>query len=51
MQSPEEAEYPEMPRSAISYDGPVDCVGSIDVLAKQIATLVGHARLGRVAGL
>lgn len=51
VQSPEEAEYPEMPRSAISYDGPVDCVGSIDVLAKRIAMLVGHARLGKVASL
>src|ERR1700761_942980 len=41
VQAPEEAEFSEMPKSAIAYAGPVDLVGSIEVLAKQIAILVG----------
>jgi two-component system, chemotaxis family, protein-glutamate methylesterase/glutaminase len=47
VQTPEEAEYSEMPKSAIAYDGPVDSVGSIEVLAKEIAILVGHAQAPR----
>jgi two-component system, chemotaxis family, protein-glutamate methylesterase/glutaminase len=44
VQSPEEAEYPGMPKSAIAHDGPVDVIGSVDVLAKQIAIRVGRPR-------
>lgn len=45
VQSPEEAEYSEMPRSAIELDGPIDLVAPIDVLAQEICRRVGYAAL------
>lgn len=36
VQSPEQAAYPDMPRNAIRYDGPVDFVGPIPMLAAKI---------------
>jgi two-component system chemotaxis response regulator CheB len=36
VQSPSEAEYPEMPTSAIHLDGPIDLVGSLEALAENI---------------
>lgn len=36
VQSPEQAAFPDMPRNAIRYNGPVDCVGSIPMLAAKI---------------
>lgn len=35
-QSPSEAEYPDMPKSAIDSDGPIDFVGSVPALADEI---------------
>jgi hypothetical protein len=42
VQSPEEAAYPDMPRSAIEHGGDIDLVGSVDVLAAEICRLVGQ---------
>jgi two-component system chemotaxis response regulator CheB len=39
VQSPDEAAYPDMPRNAIKYDGPVDLVAPIPDLALQIIRL------------
>jgi two-component system chemotaxis response regulator CheB len=41
VQSPNEAAYPEMPRNAIEYDGPVDLIASISDLAAEIVRLTG----------
>jgi two-component system chemotaxis response regulator CheB len=40
VQSPTEAAYPDMPESAIHYDGGIDLVGSIDGLARDICRRV-----------
>jgi len=51
VQSPEEAAYPEMPRSAIEHDGHVDLVGPVEVLAKEIINLVSQRpKLAAVSG-
>jgi len=42
VQSPEEAAYPEMPQSAIKYDGPIDLIAPIDLLAAEICRLTGY---------
>jgi chemotaxis response regulator CheB len=39
VQSPDEAAYPDMPRNAIKYDGPVDLVAPIPDLALEIIRL------------
>ena len=39
VQSPDEAAYPDMPRNAIKYDGPVDLVAPIPDLASEIIRL------------
>lgn len=39
VQSPMEAEYPEMPRNALNYDGPVDFVGPSRVLGQELYQL------------
>jgi two-component system, chemotaxis family, protein-glutamate methylesterase/glutaminase len=43
VQSPTEAVYPDMPESAILADGPIDLVGSVKMLAKEICRRVGAA--------
>ena len=40
VQAPEEAAYPQMPRSAIRYNGPVDFIGPVQALAGEIRRLV-----------
>ncbi len=40
VQSPDEARFKEMPRSAIAFAGPVDKVGPISELAQEICRLV-----------
>jgi two-component system chemotaxis response regulator CheB len=42
VQSPEEAIYPDMPRGAMKYDGPIDFVGPVNALAREISRMVGH---------
>lgn len=42
VQSPQSAQYSDMPRSAIVHDGPVDLVGPPHALAVAIGRLVGH---------
>jgi two-component system chemotaxis response regulator CheB len=39
VQSPEEAAFADMPRNAIGFDGPVDLVAPIHLLAKEICRL------------
>ena len=39
VQNPDEAAYPDMPRNAIKYDGPVDLVAPIPDLASEIIRL------------
>lgn len=41
VQSPEEAQYPDMPLNAIKHDGPVDLIAPIDDLAMKISRPVG----------
>jgi two-component system chemotaxis response regulator CheB len=41
VQSPEEAEYKEMPLAAIENDGPIDLVAPLDLIAKKILALTG----------
>ena len=41
VQTPDEAAYPDMPRNAIKYDGPVDLVACIPDLATEIVRLTG----------
>jgi hypothetical protein len=43
VQSPEEAAYPDMPQNAIEYDGSIDFIGPIDVIAEEICRRVGAA--------
>jgi two-component system chemotaxis response regulator CheB len=43
VQSPEEAAWPDMPRNAIENGGPIDFVGPIDALAREIRRLVDHS--------
>jgi two-component system chemotaxis response regulator CheB len=40
VQSPSEAGYEEMPRSAINFDGPLDMVAPVHDLAQEISRLV-----------
>ena len=49
VQSPNEAAYPEMPRNAITYDGPVDLVAPISDLAAEITRLTGTSASRRAA--
>ena|SRR6516162_5292099 len=50
VQSPDEAAYPEMPRNAIRYDGPVvDLIGPISGLAAEITRLTGTSASRRAA--
>jgi two-component system chemotaxis response regulator CheB len=49
VQSPDEAAYPDMPRNAIKYDGPVDLVAPISDLAAEITRLTGTSAARRVA--
>jgi chemotaxis response regulator CheB len=42
VQAPSEAEYSEMPQSAIEHDGPVDLIAPVDRLASEICRLVGR---------
>jgi two-component system chemotaxis response regulator CheB len=41
VQSPSNATFPEMPQSAIAFDGPIDFIGSADALAEEICRRVG----------
>jgi two-component system chemotaxis response regulator CheB len=52
VQSPEEATYKEMPRSAIEYDGPIDLVAPINRLAVVVSDIVFNEHSARtdVAG-
>jgi hypothetical protein len=45
IQSPSEAEFPEMPQNALEYDGQADFVGPTDGLAAEILRLVPIGRL------
>ena len=49
VQSPDEAAYPEMPRNAIRYDGPVDLIAPISGLAVEITRLTGTSASRRAA--
>jgi len=49
VQSPDEAAYPEMPRNAIRYDGPVDLIAPISGLAAEITRLTGASTSRRAA--
>jgi two-component system chemotaxis response regulator CheB len=49
VQSPEEAVYPDMPRSAIEHDGDIDLVGPVGVLAAEICRLVGQGPAAKAA--
>lgn len=40
VQSPEEAQFEDMPENAISFDGPVDLVAPVATLAKEIVRRV-----------
>jgi two-component system, chemotaxis family, protein-glutamate methylesterase/glutaminase len=40
VQSPEEADYPDMPMNAIVHDGTIDFIGPIDALASEICRRV-----------
>ena len=40
IQSPSEAEFPEMPQNGLEYDGPGDFVGPTNGLAAEILRLV-----------
>jgi two-component system chemotaxis response regulator CheB len=42
VQEPAEASFPDMPRNAIAADGPVDFVGPVDQLAREIRRRVGY---------
>jgi chemotaxis response regulator CheB len=41
VQDPERAEFSDMPASAILYDGSIDMVASLDVLAAKVCELTG----------
>jgi two-component system, chemotaxis family, protein-glutamate methylesterase/glutaminase len=49
VQSPQEAAYPDMPRNAITYDGPVDLVAPIRDLAAEIVRLTKVAPAKQLA--
>ena len=49
VQSPNEAAYPEMPRNAITYDGPVDLIAPTSDLAAEITRLTGTSASRRAA--
>jgi chemotaxis response regulator CheB len=40
VQSPEEADYPEMPQSAVDHDGAPDLIAPVDALASEICRLL-----------
>ena len=42
VQSPREADFADMPESAIRYNDPIDLVAPIDVLATEICRLTGR---------
>lgn len=42
VQTPEEAMFPDMPKNAIVYDGPIDFVGSLQNLADEICRRTSH---------
>jgi two-component system, chemotaxis family, protein-glutamate methylesterase/glutaminase len=44
VRTPDEAEYPDMPKSAIEFDGKIDLIGPIRALAGKISALVGERR-------
>jgi two-component system chemotaxis response regulator CheB len=41
VQSPEEAEFPDMPANAIKHDGPIDLIAPLSQLADEIVRLAG----------
>ena len=43
VQSPSEAEFPQMPQNAIAYDGAVDLIAPVDVLAGEIVRRAGRS--------
>jgi two-component system, chemotaxis family, protein-glutamate methylesterase/glutaminase len=45
VQSPEESEYSELPNNAIKFNGPIDLIAPVDVLAQEICRLVGYTPL------
>jgi chemotaxis response regulator CheB len=49
VQSPQEAAYPDMPRNAINYDGPVDLVAPTSDLTAEIIRLTGTVPAKRLA--
>jgi chemotaxis response regulator CheB len=49
VQSPREAAYPDMPRNAINYDGPIDLVAPTSDLAAEIIRLTGTVPAKRLA--
>ena len=49
VQSPDEAAYPDMPRNAITYDGPVDLIAPTSDLAAEITRLTGTSASRRAA--
>lgn len=42
VQRPSEADFPQMPENAIAYDGAIDLIAPIDVLAKEIVSRTGR---------
>ena len=51
VQSPQEAVYPDMPRNAINYDGPIDLVAPTSDLAAEIVRLTGTVPTKRLASI
>jgi two-component system chemotaxis response regulator CheB len=49
VQSPGEAAYPDMPRSAIEHNGDIDLVGPVGELAAEICRLVGQEPAAKAA--
>jgi chemotaxis response regulator CheB len=50
VQCPSEADLPQMPENAIAYDGAIDLVAPIDVLAKEILSRTGRSLMQAPAG-
>jgi two-component system, chemotaxis family, protein-glutamate methylesterase/glutaminase len=51
VQSPQEAAYPDMPRNAINYGGPIDLVAPTSDLAAEIIQLTGTVPTKRLASI
>ena len=51
VQSPQEAAYPDMPRNAINYGGPIDLVAATSDLAAEIIQLTGTVPTKRLASI